>query len=671
MSDAKTLQKLDHALQLAELGFRVFPLTPGRKTPPKDFPWKEEATRDTARIKEWWGADPNLNIGVAMGQGTIVVDADTKKDKPGLASLETLDLLGLPQSFRVKTPSGGMHVYLRVEKQHHNRVDSIPDYPGIDIRSDDGYVLGPGSVIDGKTYEAIPGEIEPAGDWLEDILLKNAPSHTIAKTKDPVVELDLPEHVNLAVEYLTQRAPEAVEGAGGNETTYRVAAQCRDFGLSPETTFELMLEHWNEAKAFPAWLPADLQTVVGNAYKYATGEWGGRTAAADFEPVDLGEDPSETNAALARAGIKAKRTLPMLSAAGFAGKKVPPREWHAAGLIPANTVTLLYGDGGTGKSTLALQCGVATVLGKEWLGVETKQGGCVYLSAEDDTDEIHRRLADVVAFYGASFSDLDAFHILPMAEEGDALLAVQEGNGKSLQPTPLYDAIDRMLDKVRPKLLMLDTLADIFGGNEIDRTHARGFVNLLKKLAAKHRLSCLVLAHPSLSGISSGTGTSGSTGWNNSVRSRLYFKTMKDENAKEDNSDLRVLETAKANYARKGGQISLQWVDGVFVPLANVSASAKASEAHIDSVFLRLLSEFNTRGISVSPNPSASYAPRRFADDPTNPGVAKKGFEDAMARLLGSGRVKVAEKGPPSRRTAYLTCSDGGRTEFTASEIDA
>lgn len=347
---SKTLKKLDHALQLAELGFRVFPLTPGRKTPPKDFPWKEEATRDTARIKEWWGADPAFNIGVAMGQGTIVVDADTKKGKPGLASLETLDLLGLPQSFRVKTPSGGLHVYLRVEKQHNNRVDSIPDYPGIDIRSDDGYVLGPGSIIDGKTYEALPGAIEPAGEWLEDILLKNAPSHTIAKTKDPVVELDLPEHVNLAVEYLTQRAPEAVEGAGGNETTYRVAAQCRDFGLSPETTFELMLEHWNEAKAFPAWLPADLQTVVGNAYKYATGEWGGRTAAADFEAVDIdiGVSPMVAKiAADAGATVRNKRWL--FETVGDL-RKMPPVKWLVKGWIPENASGIVYGKWGSGKS---------------------------------------------------------------------------------------------------------------------------------------------------------------------------------------------------------------------------------------------------------------------------------------------------------------------------------
>ena len=664
----RQIDRLSSALALAEQGFRIFPLSPRSKKPPRDFAWKEEATTDPDRIREWWKADPNFNVGVATGGGTIVVDADTKEGAPGLASLEMLELAcGMPKSFRVQTPSGGMHVYLRVDQTHRNRVHSIPDYPGIDIRSDNGYVVGPGSVVDGKPYVAIPGAIEPAGAEVEAALLANAPTHTVADNKAPAVELDLPAHIDLAKEYLVNRAPEAVEGAGGNETTYTVAARCREYGLTQEATLDIMLEHWNETKAFPAWLPAELATVVSNAYRYATGSWGGGMAVAEFDVVDLGEDVGVVSE---RKG--GTRTLPLVKATSFSGKTVPPREWHVAGLIPANTVTLLYGDGGTGKSTLALQCGVATVLNKDWLGTSTTQGGCVYFSAEDDEAEIHRRLADICRAYAADFSDLVGFDILAFAEsDGDALLAVQDSNQRTLRPTPLYKALDDYLAKAMPKLLILDTLADVFGGNEIDRAHARGFVGLLRRLAIKHQLACLVLAHPSLSGISSGSGTSGSTGWNNSVRSRLYFKSVTDETTKEDNPDLRVLETAKANYARKGGRIPLRWLDGVFVAMSDSSAAAKAAEKHVEDVFLRMLNEYNIRGTNVSPNASASFAPNKFYKDPSNPNIARKGFEDAMSRLLSRGVIKVMHKGPPSRQVAYLAIAEGHEPIFAAEEMAA
>ena len=53
------------------------------------------------------------------------------------------------------------------------------------------------------------------------------------------------------------------------------------------------------------------------------------------------------------------------TADALAGQQVPPRDWQVPGLIPGNTVTTIDGDGGTGKSTLGLQLGVATVLGKD------------------------------------------------------------------------------------------------------------------------------------------------------------------------------------------------------------------------------------------------------------------------------------------------------------------
>jgi hypothetical protein len=77
-------------------------------------------------------------------------------------------------------------------------------------------------------------------------------------------------------------------------------------------------------------------------------------------------------------------------------------------------------------------------------------------------------------------------------------------------------------------------------------------VTLLRDLAISANAGLLLTSHPSLTGISTGSGLSGSTAWNASVRSRLYFKRAKTEKDEEPDPDLRVLEVMKSNYGPVG-----------------------------------------------------------------------------------------------------------------------
>jgi hypothetical protein len=63
-----------------------------------------------------------------------------------------------------------------------------------------------------------------------------------------------------------------------------------------------------------------------------------------------------------------------IEAASLEGKPLPDREWLVRDLIPAKNVTLLYGDGGTGKSLLALQLAAAVVMGTHFFGRLVAQG---------------------------------------------------------------------------------------------------------------------------------------------------------------------------------------------------------------------------------------------------------------------------------------------------------
>jgi RecA-family ATPase len=629
---------LDSALHLAAQGFRVFPLAAGTKVPPKDFPWRQHATCDPDRIRHLWAQHPNCNVAVATGAGTIVLDVDVKSGKRGHESLEALEAMGLPlDGFRVRTTSGGLHVYLKTDHPHANSVNKLVEFPDIDVRCEGGYVVGPGSAVGGKTYDVVQkGADAPLPGWLHDKLLAATPQHA-ERTDQPLVDLDQPHNVANAIEYLKNRAPQAIEGAGGNTETYKVAGRMRDYGLSEAKAWELMLDHWNEQKAYPAWEPDQLLTVVENAYRYATGAWGGEDTSLGMEVVEgipaskfaqaaegeVSGEPSNDNGA---ADVAPRSMLRTISAAMLAGVAVPPRAWYAPDLIPAGNVTLLYGDGGTGKSQIALQLAAAASMGEDWLGISTSPGPVLFISAEDDIDELHRRLACIVDSYDRTFEDAADLHLVSLAGE-DALLATPEaGRSNILKPTALYSKLDRTIGAIKPSLVVLDTLADLFGGDEIQRAQARQFIGFLRQFCMRHSTTVLLLAHPSLSGINSGTGSSGSTGWSNSVRSRLYLKRA------DGNADVRVLETQKANYGPVGNQLELRWSRGVFIRHGHGDATANAADelARAEEVFLRLLDAYAEEGRPVSPSPSNAYAPTRFAADKRAEGLSSVTSRDVV-----------------------------------------
>lgn len=350
---------------------------------------------------------------------------------------------------------------------------------------------------------------------------------------------------------------------------------------------------------------------------------------------------------------RASRFFP---ASNLAGKPVPPREWLVPDLVPSRTVTLLGGDGGTGKSLLALQLAYAVATGGTWIGRSVASGGVMFLSAEDDEAELHRRLVDIAAAEGGALADLDRLTVRSFAGE-DALLARADGHG-ALLPSPLFREIDERVADERPALLALDTLADVFGGNENDRREARQFVGMLRGLAIRYGLAVLVLAHPSLSGLNSGSGTSGSTGWNNSVRSRLYLERV-IQDGYEANPDARVLSTRKANYGRAGGEINLKWEAGVFVAEAQPTGlDTLAVGAKAERVFLKLLTAFAAQGRRVNGNGGPAYAPKMFAESAEAEGVTKRALRAAMDALYTKGKIRNEMTGPASRPVTYIVLGD-------------
>ncbi|WP_280116225.1 bifunctional DNA primase/polymerase [Leucobacter viscericola] len=68
---------LSSALEVADLGLRVFPAVPGKKIPAMEG-WQEAATTDPLTIQQWFTEKPYSNYGIRTGlaNNIIVIDLD-------------------------------------------------------------------------------------------------------------------------------------------------------------------------------------------------------------------------------------------------------------------------------------------------------------------------------------------------------------------------------------------------------------------------------------------------------------------------------------------------------------------------------------------------------------------------------------------------------------------
>jgi RecA-family ATPase len=345
--------------------------------------------------------------------------------------------------------------------------------------------------------------------------------------------------------------------------------------------------------------------------------------------------------------------LSWLDMSGWDSDPVPERKWAIKDRVPLNQAGLFSGEGGAGKSIIELMKDVAHVAGRDWLGSLPELGPAFYIGAEDDKDELHIRLAAIATHYQTTFAQLieGGLHVLCLLGQDATLCAANPKTGK-VDTTSLYKQIYEAAGDIKPKNISIDTLSRAFAGNEIDRMQVYAFAMHMQALAMVAGGSVTVLSHPSLQGINSGSGLSGSTAWHGAFRFRQYLKGAKAESGEQPDGDLRQLEFKKNQYGPTGETIVLKYQRGLFLPEHGLSTIEKAARDQlVEDTLIAVGKKLESRGQELSPMQQAhSYAPHVIAKDSDAKGFKKAELVTAFERLLDQRKLEIEVVKPGTSR---------------------
>lgn len=618
-----TAPMLDHALKFAAAGYFAFPCMPASKRPAISG-WQQWATRDPAKITAHWSANPDHNIAIYTGRyedgALIAVDVD-EKGKGGGALLRQLESegFGLPPTYSQTTPSGGKHFLFKVAQPVKPGVDVLGR--GLDIRSRGSYVVSAGSQLKNGSYttaEIIPPS--PAPEWLVARCGRAVDRPTSERAL--VVAIDQGRAARHAIEFLNNSAKLAVEGAGGDNVTYSVAARVKDFGIVDEdVAWDLMLKHWNP-RCSPPWEPGELRVKVKNAYAFGRNEPGVDAPEAAFGPV-------LTNC---KAAHTASAPMGALHYELFRAVKLDlSKPQLVEGLLDHGAMSVMYGESNVGKSFIALDIGFHVAIGRTWHGRQVECGGVVYVAAEGG-GSFRKRVVALRVHHNEVSADV-AFALVPCSIDLSA-------NGADVEPLiKLVRSAEQEMSQ-RCVLIVIDTLSRALGGaNENAPDDMGAFVRNVDQIRNDTAAHLLIVHH---SGKDRARGARGHSSLRAATDTELEISEGKIDTKKQRDMDKGSPIGFGLQQVAVGEDVRGAPVFSCVVTTRNIPTQDKSSarQVKLDSVAgkaLAVLKELAVAHGTVHPMVwRQQFVTRHYVGNPKGGWTA---FKRAVETLISAGHV--------------------------------
>lgn len=352
------------------------------------------------------------------------------------------------------------------------------------------------------------------------------------------------------------------------------------------------------------------------------------SASAWNDPKHEGAGPRELNLSVLA------RTQPMQP------------EFLLQDMIPQGEITLLGGNGGTGKSWIALMLAVCIAMGLPFFGIPCKRRRSAYVSFEDCEAVLHWRLSRICYALNIEMSSLIRWlQLFDGASSPDSWFTRGEHGEVGL--TPQFELMRQRLNDAQ--FIVVDGSSDTYAGNENDRAMVKAFLRGLRTMIPPEG-ALLLLAHVDKNSAKVGAsslGFSGSTGWNNGVRARLFLfpeTTGDDDSAPTGNVRLEV---RKSNLGAVGAGLTLRYDPDSNVFKRVDSLLQKGERVDELEGVLKVLRLAYDAGNPIPAATAGSRTAHKVAGSydefpSTLSGKAGRGrFNALIERLRASGRVKV------------------------------
>lgn len=501
-------------------------ITLGEKTPltPNGF---KGATRFPRIIERWWSDWPDASVGLPTGEktGFFALDID---NKPGGAN--GFDWLSemeaehgpLPDTARVTSPNGGLHIYFKYVVGTRNRGALGA---GVDIRSEGGYVLAAGSTMaNGRSYkwETDTREIADAPSWLLDLLLpKSAPAHTqyslSAATNnayvDAAVDRELADLAGAPMGTRNNALNDAafsigtIVGAGAiSEAEARALLQdvARGWGRDWSRCCKTIENGLKAGIQNPRHIPepdfpahdntrlVDITRMIqrglekGRLREQAARVDAGLTVQEDMP--QNGTDIPEQEVVSPVGDIEpANDNTPLspITATAFKWidpKTLPRREFAYGSHFIRKYVSVTVSPGGLGKTSSSIAEALAMVSGRALLGTKPPKRLRTWIfNAEDPRDEMERRIMAACIHYKLKPADLEGHLFLDSGREQELCVAIEDKKAGVRIQQPIVEAVVEQIERNGIDVMIVDPFVSTHGVNENDN----GAIDKVAKLWAQ------------------------------------------------------------------------------------------------------------------------------------------------------------------------------------------
>lgn len=568
-------------------GYSVIPLKPNSKEPAISWTDYQKRLMSLADITAYWIENPDYNVGIITGKisGISVIDID---GDDGVESIRNAPFT-MPQTKVVKTPNG-YHHYLKYDNRFAQGAGKLDH---VDIRNDGGYVVAPPSIVDGVGYTVsrdkevldwgiVPEPFTKGNGRVHDL----EPSASLVPWVTSALENGVSEGernfmaTRLAGYFHSRNLPndiitQVLTGFGSKCTP---PLSEREISTVIDSVSRYTI---NDSRAFAdGEIPKPLVKVSPSQDIVVMWADNGITVHLDqpskererircrltvntssngflYGPVSFdllsGTKRLEAERALkkrqdedwgtileyaCRLGVSALETpSDFINMSTYQKSNANANTWLIEGLLAKNKPTLLYADGGTGKSYLALSVAMSITQGVEILPglppVDASGGAVLYLDWEADGDDLADRIEAIA-------------RTVP-APDGETWTR-EDFNIEYLRCTvPLVHMQEKIKQKVQDagvQLVIIDSLHRSIDGDLNDSETPRKFFQVLRAL----EVPSLIISHTSKNPDVENDRARpfGSAYWWNEARS--VWELRKEQSAGDEYVDLALINRKSNNW---------------------------------------------------------------------------------------------------------------------------